>query len=78
MLLKEACDYFGWPTEAAVIQPPGAGAAVCAATVAQRIREPLKRRFPGLTVESGILTVAPGSAATASPLAIVHSSHIRI
>ena len=71
MLLDEACDYFGWPASTDLLDPEGVGAAVCAASVSRRIGEPLKRLFPGETVETGILTSASHSAATAAPMAIV-------
>lgn len=71
MLLDLACDIFGWPDVSTILQPRGEGGAVCASDVAQRIREPLKRSHPGLSITTGILTDTPNSASTAAPLAIV-------
>lgn len=71
MLLEKACDWLGWPEPKVVLEPTGAGAAARAASIRQRIVGPLKRKFPGVIIESGILTVEPNSAATSHPLAIV-------
>ncbi|HRI66017.1 MAG TPA: N-6 DNA methylase [Polyangium sp.] len=71
MLLERACDWLGWPDAQLVLDPKGEGAAVCAASVRQRIAEPLRRKCPGIVIESGILTADPNSAATSSPLAII-------
>jgi hypothetical protein len=71
MLLERACEWLGWPEAQHVLDPQGEGAAVCAASVRQRIAEPLKRKCPGVVVESGILTADPNSAATSIPLAII-------
>jgi hypothetical protein len=71
MLLESVCNWLGWPDPNTVLDPKGEGAAVRAAAVRQRIAEPLKRKYPGVVVESGILTPEPNGAGTAHPLAIV-------
>src|SRR2546425_6988236 len=71
MLLEQACDWLGWPEPQLVRDPKGEGAAVCAASVARRIGEPLKRACPGLVVETGVLTSDPNSGATSAPLAVI-------
>lgn len=71
MLLDQACNYFGWPSARVVLHPSGKGAAVCVESADRRIGGPLKRRFPGLSVEVGILSSTPDSAATVWPQAIV-------
>lgn len=71
MLLEQASDWFGWPQPQNVLHPEGEGAAVCASSVEQKIGVPLKRAFPGLVVETGILSpnsIGPGASA---PLAII-------
>ena len=71
MLLDAACKYFGWPDSSTLFHPQGAGAAVIAESIVRRIQEPLKRSFPGLLTETGILTAAPNNAATSALLAII-------
>ncbi|HMY19495.1 MAG TPA: hypothetical protein PKA58_24390, partial [Polyangium sp.] len=71
MLLESVCDWLGWPEPNTVLEPKGEGAAVRAAAVRQRIAEPLKRKYPGVVVESGILTAEPNGTATSHPLAII-------
>lgn len=71
MLLEQASDWLGWPHPARILDPSGEGAAACASLAKSKIGEPLKRGFPGLELQTGILTPDPGSATTASPLAIV-------
>ena len=71
MLLEQACDWFGWPPPQLVLDPEGEGAAVSAGSVKQKIGAPLKRAFPGLVVQAGILTPDPLGAGSAAPLAVI-------
>lgn len=71
MLLEKACDWLGWPQPQLVLDPKGEGAAVYADLARRKIGEPLKRSYPGLVVETGILTSDMQSGATSHPLAIV-------
>ena len=71
MLLDQACDWLGWPQPRFVLDPQGQGAAACADSAKSKIGEPLKRAFPGLVVDTGILTSNPTGAETAAPLAVI-------
>ena len=71
MLLEQACNYFGWPTADVVLRPPGEGAAACMDSAERRIGAALKRKFPDLNIEIGILSSTPDTAATVWPQAIV-------
>jgi len=71
MLLDRAHDWLGWPDPKQVFEPEGAGAKVYADFAKQKIGEALKRAFPQLVVETGILAPDPNSATTETPLAVV-------
>lgn len=71
MLLEQASEWLGWPQPQNIFKPAGEGAAVIARAAKQKIGEPLKRAFPGLVVETGILTLDPLGAGTAVPLAVI-------
>ena len=71
MLLEQACNYFGWPTADVVLRPPGEGAAACVDSAERRIGAALKRMFPELSIDIGILSSTPDTAATVWPQAIV-------
>ena len=71
MLLEQACNYFGWPTADVVLRPPGEGAAACVDAAERRIGLALKRKFPELSIDIGILSSTPDTAATVWPQAIV-------
>lgn len=71
MLLEQAANWLGWPEPGLVLDPSGEGAAACVTLAKQKIGESLRRRFPGLVVETGILTPDPMGAATAAPLAVI-------
>ncbi|HQX48955.1 MAG TPA: N-6 DNA methylase [Planctomycetaceae bacterium] len=71
MLLEQACNYFGWPSAEVVLRPPGEGAAACKDSAERRIGAALKRKFPEITVEIGILSSTLDTAATVWPQAIV-------
>jgi len=71
MLLEQAANWLGWPESSLVLAPQGEGALVCARMAKQKIGESLKRKFPSLTVDTGILTPDPNGASTPTPLAVV-------
>jgi len=71
MLLDKAHRWLGWPQPQQIFNPPGEGARVYADFARRKIEEALKRGFPDLTVETGVLAGAPLSAETSAPLAIV-------
>jgi len=71
MVLEQACDWFGWPRPQYVLNPEGQGAAVGADLAKRKIGEPLKRAFPRLVVETGILIPDANGPATMAPLAVI-------
>jgi hypothetical protein len=71
MLLEHACEWLGWPPPQNILEPKGEGAAVAARSAEQKIGKPLERAFPGLVVETGILTPDPLGPGTAAPLAVI-------
>lgn len=71
MLLEQASEWLGWPHPDSILEPKGEGAAACAHLAKLKISESLKRSFPNVSVEAGILTTDPEGVTTASPLAIV-------
>ena len=71
MLLEQACNYFGWPTAEVVLRPPGEGGAACVDSAERRIGAALKRMFPELSIDIGILSSTPDTAATVWPQAII-------
>ncbi len=71
VLLEQASNWLGWPQPHLLLHPRGEGAAVCADSAKSKIGEPLKRAFPGLVVETGILTPDPVGAGSAAPLAVI-------
>lgn len=70
MLLKDACDWLGWPDPAQVLSPKGEGAAACARIARLKIGGALNRQFD-VSVETGILTPDPKGDSTAVPLAVI-------
>jgi hypothetical protein len=64
-------QFFGWPDRRQVFEPNGAGARVYADEVKRKIGSELRRRFPNLTVETGVLAADPNSDSTEAPIAIV-------
>ncbi|HSW63182.1 MAG TPA: N-6 DNA methylase [Dissulfurispiraceae bacterium] len=71
MLYDDAHQFFGWPDRPQVFDPQGAGSRVYADEVKRKVAEELRRRFPNLTVEAGVLTADPNSDNTEAPIAIV-------
>nr|VFK78964.1 MAG: N-6 DNA Methylase [Candidatus Kentron sp. SD] len=71
MLLEEAANWLGWPESESILTPTGAGANVYAQLIKQKIGGALKRKYPSLVVETGLLTPDPSGADTSAPLAIV-------
>ena len=71
MLLEQVSDWLGWPQPQFILAPASVAATVSADSVKQKIGQPLRREFPGLVIETGILTSDPLSASTAAPLAVI-------
>jgi methylase of polypeptide subunit release factors len=71
MRLDHAHDWLGWPNPGQILDPEGAGAKVYADFAKQKIGAALKRKYPQLIVETGILAPDPNSASTEAPLAVV-------
>ncbi len=71
MLLDSAHDWLGWPDPQLILDPPGEGVRVYADFAKRKIELALKRDFPNLAVETGVLAPDPCSIDTSSPLAIV-------
>jgi hypothetical protein len=69
MLLDQACHKLGWPDRRQVFKPSGGGNRVLAELAQEKIGLPLKRQ--GADVQVGVLSPAPESTHTESPLAIV-------
>ncbi|HXD00380.1 MAG TPA: N-6 DNA methylase [Verrucomicrobiae bacterium] len=71
MLLDDAHASLGWPHPEQVFNPDGSGASVYATFAKQKIGEALRRRFPDLQVETGVLAADPNSDSTEAPIAVV-------
>ena len=71
MRYDDVHQFFGWPDRPQVFDPQGAGARAYADEVKRKIRSELRRRFPALTVETGVLAADPNSDSTEVPIAIV-------
>lgn len=71
MLLHQVHQWLGWPEPKQILAPEGAGAKVYVDLARQKIEAALKRRFPGLSVQAGVLSATPESGTTSMPLAIV-------
>jgi type I restriction-modification system DNA methylase subunit len=71
VLYDDAHQFFGWPARPQVFDPKGAGARVYADEVKRKIGAELRRRFPALTVEAGVLAADPNSDSTEAPIAVV-------
>lgn len=71
MLLERAHQWLGWPQPERILDPPGEGARAYSAFAKRKIEETLKRTFPSLVVETGILVLDPYSAETSAPLAVI-------
>ena len=71
MLYDDANEFFGWPDRPQVFEPAGAGARAYADEVERKIGAELRRQFPNLTVEAGVLAADPNSDSTEAPIAIV-------
>lgn len=71
MLLETAHEWLGWPQPQHIVEPPGAGARVYAEFAQRKIEQTLQRKFPRLSVETGVLAPNPLSADTVAPLAVV-------
>jgi hypothetical protein len=71
MLLDDAHNSLGWPSSDQVLEPVGAGARVYADFAKQKIGATLRRSFPNLHVETGVLSADPSSDSTEAPIAVV-------
>lgn len=71
MLYDDAHQFFGWPDRPRVFDPKGAGARAYADEVKRKIGAELRRQFPSLAVEAGILAADPNSDSTEVPIAVV-------
>jgi N-6 DNA methylase len=71
VLLDRAHAELGWPPEALVITPPGAGAKIYAEFARQKIGESLKRLRPDSDIRVGVLSYDPNSDGSEPPLALV-------
>jgi Eco57I restriction-modification methylase len=71
VLYRDTYKFFGWPSRAQAFSPKGAGARICAEEVRRKIASELRRQFPGVAVEIGILAADPNSDSTEAPIAIV-------
>jgi hypothetical protein len=71
VLYDDAHRFFGWPDRPQVFEPEGAGARAYADEVKRKIGAELRRQFPNLTVEAGVLAADPNSDSTEAPIAIV-------
>lgn len=71
MLLNEAHNSLGWPSADQVLEPVGAGARVYADFAKQKIGVALRRKFPNLNVETGVLSADPSCESTEAPIAVV-------
>lgn len=69
MLLDQASRELGWPERRQVIKPSGGGNRVLAELAEEKIGLPLKQQ--GADVQVGVLSPAPETTTTESPLAIV-------
>lgn len=71
MLLDKAHEWLGWPQPSQIFSPTGAGARVYADFAKRKIENSLKRQYPQLSVEAGVLATNPSAADTAAPLAVI-------
>jgi len=71
VLYDDAHQFFGWPDRPQVFDPKGAGARAYADEVKRKIGAELRRQFPNLAVEAGVLAADPNSDSTEAPIAIV-------
>jgi len=71
VLYNDAHRFFGWPVRSQVFDPKGAGARAYADEVKRKIGLGLRRQFPNLTVEVGILASDPNSDGTEAPIAVI-------
>ena len=71
MSLARLSDELAWPTPAAIMSPPGAGAQANLALARQKIQSVAARLEGGQNTEVGLLTADPKTNATQAPLAIV-------
>lgn len=71
MRYDDAHQFFGWPDRQQVFDPKGAGARAYADEVKRKIGMELRRQFPNLVVEIGILAADPNSDSTEAPIAVV-------
>jgi hypothetical protein len=71
MLLDDAHNQLGWPEPEQVLEPSGTGARVYADYAKQKVGDVLRRSFPGLHVQAGVLSADPSSRSTEAPIAIV-------
>lgn len=71
MLLDRAHEWLGWPDPGQILEPEGAGAKVYGDFAKQKIGDALKRAFPSLQVDTGILVPDSHSANSVAPLAVV-------
>jgi type I restriction-modification system DNA methylase subunit len=71
MLLDDAHNQLGWPGQDQVLEPVGAGARVYADFAKEKIGAALRRKFPQLQVDTGVLAADPNSDSTEAPIAVV-------
>lgn len=71
MLLNQTSEWLGWPEADQVLNPLGEGARACVRLAKLKIEAPLKRSYPSLSTETGILTSDPDGDGTATPFAVV-------
>jgi hypothetical protein len=71
VLYDDAHQFFGWPDRSRVFDPKGAGAHAYADEVKRKIGAELRRQFPSLSVEAGVLAADPNSDSTEVPIAVV-------
>jgi type I restriction-modification system DNA methylase subunit len=71
VLYDDAHEFFGWPDRSQVFDPKGAGARAYAGEVKRKIGAELRRKFPNLAIEAGILAADPNSDSTEAPIAII-------
>lgn len=71
MLLDDAHQALGWPEKRQILSPSGAGSKVYADFTESKIGVALRRKYPEVQVNMGILAMDPNDDATVAPLAVV-------